>query len=416
MADLAQASTVLTGTLGVEDVLSSKQIIDMTPGLQKLYKEIDPMFRIFNALPKGRTAKNPKINWHRKDEFPRWSYLTTTVGAGASAGATVTLIPSLTSGGSVDTTPFKVGDVVQVPNATMSAANTNVGVVTTVNAGVSIVVDPIGYASNGSSTDKTFSATTSGDQIEILHDASEEYSQSPTAKVVKDTAEWNYVTFLRAPYIIGNIEMDVAQYTGPERMERREETMREIRKGAESALLWGDRYVKAGTNGQQYFMRGLWEFVRQGAGSNILSNWTAGLTESQLDEYLVNGPCKAGYGGSTRLLFCSSSLYLKLTELMKAKTGNLPEKNVFGLTFEQYKAPGGKSVLIREHHLLSNDHEGKGVVIDPTEANIRPYGTQGTIRLLENIQENDRAGIKDEWQVIFSLEVSRSEPHGIITP
>lgn len=416
MADLVQASSVIRGTIGVDDVLAAKQVIDMTPELNNLYRSIDPLFRIFNQLPKEKVATNVKINWLRKDLFPRWHYLTTSVGASATNGATVTLIPARTAGGSADTDAFAVGDVVMVPNGTMSSTHSNIGVVTTVNSGTSIVVDPIGYQSDGSSTDKKFTATTAGDQIHIVSNANEEYSQSPTAKVVKDTSEWNYITFLRHPYIVGNLQMDTKNYSGPERNERREETMREIRISAEADLIFGDRYAKSGTNGHQYFMRGLWEFVRVGAGQNILSGWSGGLNISQLDQYLVEGPCKSGYGGDTRMLFCSTSLYLKLTELMKAKVGNLPEKSAFGLSFEQYKAPGGKTVLIREHHLFSNDHEGKGLIVDPTVVKLRPFGSQGTIRLLEGIQENDRAGIKDEWQVIFSTQVDRIEPLGIITP
>lgn len=419
MADFKQAATVLTGTLGADDVQSAKQIIDMTPGLQRLYKNIDPLFRIYNALSRGRTATNPKFNWLLKDEFPRWWYLTTSVAESASAGATVVLKPAATAGGSVVTKGFSVGDVVQYPNGTMNDSYTNIGVVSAISAGTSITVDPIGYASNGTSSDKKFPATTSGDKIVLLHMAAEEYSQSPTAKVVQDTTEWNYVNFLRVPYIIGNIEKDVSQYSGPERTERREETMRLIRIEAESNLIFGERYkidTGAGSYGTQYFGRGFWEYIRNGAGTNILHNWTAGFTESDLDEYLVQGPCKAGYGSDTRLWFMSTELYLKMTELMKKKVGNLPEKNMFGLTFEQYKAPGGKSVLIREHHLFSDDHEGKGLIVDPSYAEIRPYGSQGTIRLLTDIQENDRAGIKDEWQVIFGLQVSRQEPHGIQMP
>lgn len=417
--DFVGASNVITGTIGIDDVQSAKQVIDMSKVLHHRYMDIDPLFRIFNMIEKGPVTRNPKINWLRKELFPREFFLTTDVSASASAGATVALIPALTAGGSVNTDVFKVGDVIQVPAGTMSSTHTNIGVITAVTASTSITVDPIGYDSDGASTDKKFTATTTGQRIHLLHDASEEYSQSPTAKVVKDDTEWNYIHFQRYPYIIGNLQMDQENYTGPERAERREETMKEIRINAEMALLFGERYKKAtgaGGNGAQYFMRGLWEYIRNGAGSNIYNGWTSGFTEADLDEYLVTGPCRAGYGSNVRLLFASSELYLKLTELMKKKVGNLPEKNKFGLSFESYRAPGGKEVLIREHHLFTGDREGQGIVVDPGSAMVRGYGTQGTIRLLENIQENDRAGLKDEWQVIFSLQVPRVEPHGYITP
>lgn len=405
-------TTVLNGALGVEDVLAGKAVRDVTPGLQRKYPDISPLFMIMNALPKGKTAINPKVEWTLKEDLPREHYLTTTV----AQGATATLLPSQTSGGAVDTTPFKLGDVIWYPTGTMSATVTNIGVVTTVNAGTSIVVTPVGWQSNLEASAKVlFSATTSGQRIMIMHDASEEYSTRPTAKVTKDTQEWNYITFLRAPYIVGNILMDQENYTGPERAERRDETHRDIRIQAENAILWGDRYYRAGTNGRQYFVRGFHEFIRQGAGSNILTNWSAGLTMAQLDEYLVKGP--GMYGSMNKLWFLSNDLFLKVTELGKQNNRIDLARQVtkFGLAFREYVAPDGKTYYLHPHHLFNGEMAGYGLIVDPAFAKIRPYGTQGVMRLLTEVQENDRAGVSDEWQIIFSLEISRIEPHGYQT-
>ncbi len=90
---------VLNGVLGVEDVLAGKKKRDVTEGLQHLYPNIDPLFRMMNMLPKGPPARNEKVEWSRKDLIPRDHHLTTAV----SGGATATLIPSQTQGGSVDT-------------------------------------------------------------------------------------------------------------------------------------------------------------------------------------------------------------------------------------------------------------------------------------------------------------------------
>jgi len=403
------ATTVLQGTLGVEDVLAGKAIRDVTPGLKYLYPNLSPLFRIFNQLPKGRVARNEKVEWTQKDHLPRWDSLTTTVAEG-SAGAAVTLIPT---GNSTKDEYFKVGDVIEVPTRAMAATVTNKGVVTAVSSDTSITVKPIGWQSNGTSTAMKFTATDATDKIHIIADASEEYSQKPTPKVTKDVQEWNYIQFLRAPYIIGNINLDEKKYTGPERNERREETHRDIRIQSEELMIWGDRYYLDGTNGRQFFMRGFHEFIRQGAGSNILTNWTAGLTEAQLFEYLVKGP--GMYGGDTKLWFMSNDLYLKVYELASAKQWISGEETRLGMKFVVLLAPDNKRYLMRRHHLFTESHQGFGLIIDPQYARIRPYGTQGVMRLLTEIQENDRAGIADEWQIIFSLEVDRIEPHGYQT-
>lgn len=407
-------ATVLTGTLGVEDVLANKKVRDVTPGLQHLYKEISPLFRIFNALPSGKAATNEKVEWTTKDLIPRWGYLTTAVEDSASAGATVTLIPALTEGGSADTTLMKVGDVVEVPS--VSDANdsyTNIGVVTTVNAATSIVVDPIGWDENDGSTSTYFVATAINDMIHVISDASEEYSQKPAMKVTQDAQVSNYIQFLRAPYIIGNIQMDAKNYTGPERAERREETYKDIRIQAEELTIHGRRYYIDGTNGRQFFMGGVKRYITDGGGDNVLTNWSAGLTEADWDEYLVKGP--GMYGGKRKLLFASADLFLKINSFAKSKERILGKVTMFGIEFTQYLAPDNTTYLMYKHDLFINDYAGAGLIVDPTAIKKRPYGSQGTMRQLTNIQENDRAGIADEWQIIYSIEVSRFEPHGWIT-
>lgn len=408
------AATVITGTLGTGDVLAGKKVRDVTPGLQHKLKDISPVFRIFNMLPKGPTATNPKSEWTMQEDLPRWAYLTTAVAASTSAGATVTLIPAHTAAGSADTERFKVGDVVEVPAISDSGTtHTNIGVVTTVTTDTSIVVDPIGFASNDETTDLKFVATTAGSKIHVITDASSEYSTRPAMKVAKESQDFNYIGFKRAPYMIGNIQMDQKNYSGPERAQRKEETYRDIRIQADEDLIHGRRYFKSATDGRQYFMGGFKRYIKEGAGPNILSNWSAGLTEEQWDEYLITGPMK--YGSGRRFLFASDQLFLKINSFAKAKERIVGNITLFGLQFTQYRSPNNKNIFIHQHYGLIEDYEGAGLIIDPENAELSGYGSQGTIRLLENAQENDRAGISDEWQTVFTLRVLRTEPHGWIS-
>lgn len=412
--------TVLTGTLGTEDVLSGKKVRDVTPSLQHKYKEITPLFRIFNKVPYGTTATNEKVEWTTKDLLPRWAYATTDVGISGSAGATVTLIPAHTEGGSADTERFKVHDVVEVPGrADNGTTTTNIGVVTTVTTDTSIVVDPIGWASNDESTDLKFVATYTNDEIHVMNDASAEYSQKPAMKVTKDAQEFNYIGFLRVPYVIGNINLDGKKYTGPERAERKEETYKDVRIQAEENMIHGKRYYKDVSGvGRQFFMGGFKRYLVDGAGANLLYNWSAGLTEAQWDEYLVKGPGLTG--SNQKFLFTSSDLMLKVNSFAKTKErviagGGSKYLPKFGIVVTKYLAPDNKIYNIFHHHLFTNYYAGAGLIIDPEYAQISPYGTQGTMRYNPEIQENDRAGIADEWQIIFSLRVLRTEPHGWIT-
>lgn len=394
--------TILTGTLTSDAVLEGKQVRDVTKGLSQKYVDLNPLTAILMKMPKGRTLTNYKAEWTRKDLLPRWDTISSVSGA---SGATITVTPANVS-------YFKVGDVVQIPQLNPAATETDIGVVTTKTT--TIVVTAVGWQSNLAVTAATFPTVSAGMNLQIIIDASEEYSQKPAMKVTKDEQEWNYIHFARAPYNIGNIEADVKQYTGPERKERRSETHRNIRVNLDEMTVHGERYYRDGTNGRQYFMRGFRRFIEQGAGSNIL-DWSSGLNEADFDEYLQKGPCQSGIGSKVRFGFFSDDLVLKILEIGKAKQRIVEGgTTVLGMHFNTYISPNGTRLHFRDHHAMVEDWQGAGLIIDPTRARIRPYGTQGVLQLHTEIQENDRAGISDEWRIIMSLEIDRIEPFGWI--
>jgi hypothetical protein len=182
---------------------------------------------------------------------------------------------------------------------------------------------------------------------------------------------------------------------------------------AEELLIHGKRYYVAGTYGRQYFMQGIKRYIVDGAGDNLLVNWSSGLTEVQWDEFLVKGP--GMYGSGRKLCFFSNDLFLKINSFAKFKERVQGQVTIFGLQFTKYLAPDNVTYLMYRHHALKESYAGSGLIIDPDYVAIRPYGTQGTIRLLTDTQENDRAGVSDEYQVIFSFQIDRIEPHAWIT-
>ena len=189
--------TILTGTLTSDAVLAGKQVRDVTKGLSMKYVDLNPLTAVLMKMPKGRTLTNYKAEWTRKDLLPRWDVISAVSGA---SGATITVTPTNVS-------YFKVGDVVQIPQLNPSATQTDIGVVTTKTT--TIVVTAVGWQSNLAASAATFPTVSAGMNLQIIIDASEEYSQKPAMKVTKDEQEWNYIHFARAPYNIGNIEADV---------------------------------------------------------------------------------------------------------------------------------------------------------------------------------------------------------------
>jgi len=392
--------TVLTGTLGVGDVLANKQVRDVSKGLYYKYQTLNPITALLMKMPKGRTAYNPKVEWSRQDHLPRWDTIS---GVTTPSGATVVVTPANVS-------YFKVGDLVQIPQLSPAATETDIGVVTAKST--TITLTAVGWQSNLAATAATFPTVTIGMNLHILTDSSEEYSQKPAMKVLKVEQEWNHVHFVRAPYVVGNIEMDVKQYTGPERPARRLETYKDIRIQVEENMIHGERYYRDGSDGRQFFARGFRRFIQQGGGDNVF-DWSSGFTEADFDSFLLKGPMKQGIGSQVRFGFFASNICLELTKIGKAKQRLVDGgTTILGMAFETYKGPNGLKLHFMDHHLMVNDWENAGLIIDPTRARVRPYGSQGVMRLLTDIQENDRAGVADEWQIIYSLEVDRFEPHG----
>ena len=397
------AATVLTGTLGVEDVNSAKQVRDVSKRLHYKYMNLGPITALLMKMPKGETAKAPKVEWLRSDKLPRWDAVVT--GAAATTGSNTAEIVV------TNISYFKLGDTVEIADLSYSTTQTNVGVITTHTTATStIALTPVGWQSNLAATACTFPAIAAGMRIHILTDSSEEYSQSPAMKVLQVENEWNNIGFKRAPFIVGNIQMDQENYSGPERKQRKKETHDDIRIQFEEDLFHGERYHRDGSNGRQFFMRGFKRFLRQGGGVNV---WQYGgnFNEASLDEALLKGPCQAAIGSQTRFWFMGNDLFLKVLAIGKAKERIIGQQTILGQNFTIYLAPGGIKIYMTVHHLMTDVYSGAGLLIDPTRARIRPYGTQGVFRYLEGIQENDRAGVKDEWQIIGSLEIDRIDPH-----
>ncbi len=389
------ASTVITGSLGEGDVLTGKQMRDVSPLLHQLYDQnaLHPMTAITSYTMTGKTAKHYKVEWTKKDLFPHWDIVVTGAAAGATSGPTIT-----------NADYFKAGDSVECPQADDSTANyTNKFYVFSIT-GSTPTLHPVGGT--------TCAAIGAGMKLHILSDSSEELSTKPSQRLVKDEQDYNYIHFMRLPYSIGNIEDEIAQFTGSEDVEREEETFKEIKMYWERQSIFGAKGRKTGPGGKNaYFAEGLKTKIEDAAGDNVL-DWSSGLTEKQFDEYLMEGPCK--YGSQIKYMGASAELFLKIHEWAKAKqqTGN--DLTMLGIALTEYRAPNGKRIRMFDHHMFEEDYEGMGLLFDLAYWDFRPYGTQGSFQLHEDIQAPDLAGFTNEWRIIATNVFNRTEPHGYI--
>lgn len=410
------SSTVVQGVLGIDDVQTDKQIRDVRRGLFRLYdtNNLKPLVAILGyAMARsqdkgaGRIATNPKIEWTQGDLLPRWD----TLSAGDTAGTTLSVTFS---------TPkmWKKHDMVEFPTVPYTNTTTNIGIITTYNATTgAATLYPVGRQNDGdpsSASAKTFPAVPQGSRAMLISDNSEEWSQMPTPKHPYKTLAFNLITFKRVPFKIGNIEREAAQYTGTQLSESRDDMFIEIQKQMESDLVWSERDKwteshASTTDGARYATRGMKRWVETSGGDNVL-DWSDGLTEAKFDEFLEYGPCR--YGSQRKYGFFGTELFLEINQWAKAKERIIGNVDVLGISFMRYRAPGGKEILMHNHHLFDGAYTGAGLIADPAFMKMVPYGRRGALRELTNQQENDRAGYAGEFQAIYTLHVKRVEPHG----
>ncbi len=385
------AATAIAGVLGVDDVNTSKQARDVTRGLYEVYDDnhLAPMLAFSSATARGRVARNYKIEWHKKDLFPRWDIVTSTTTAGTSKSVVIT-----------NADWFAVGDSLVFPDATYSSGNSIHGYVNA-KTGTTLTVKPVG--------ETNIAAISAGERVHNMSNSSEDYSSMPTSKVVKDTNEFNYIQFMREPFKVGIIQEGMDQYTGSEEEERKNEKGRNIKMSWERQMIFGERDKETGAGGERlFFMRGLKKQIEADAGNNIL-DWSGGLTQSQWNEWLIEGPAKFG---SKKVLYCSSELFNKIHDLWLAKERTSIETNIMGVDIMKYRAPGGKIISLVHHHMFEEAYQGCGILVDHLFADLRPYSKAGAFQYHPNIQANDVAGLANEWRIIASMEWGRSEPHG----
>lgn len=394
------AADQITGTVGVDDKLAGKEIRDVDRGLYELVDQnnLHPFIAVASSLASGRTAKNYKVEWTRKDIFPHWDVVAT----GASAGAADTGVTIVITNADY----FKAGDVIEFPEATVAASKMNQGIITAKTT-TSLTVHPLN-SSYG------VSAVAAGERVHNMSDSSAEYSTMPSIKLVKDTQEWNYVQFLRVPYAVGVFQMGTAQYTGEELDEREDETFKEIKMQFERQAIWGERgkYTESGV-GVKFFMRGIVTYINEADGDNIL-DWSGGLTEAQFDEWFISGPGK--FGSMERDWYVGAELLTHIHTWAKTKerivSAGGQKVDTLGLHITRYLAPNGKTLNIQQHHMFEESYEGAGLIVDHAAIDFRGFSKNGNFQHHTQIQANDVAGIANEWRLISTIVVKRTETHG----
>lgn len=402
------ASTQYTTYIGGASKVTGKEVRNVDNLLYQVADEnaLSPMLAITAALPKASPTFNPKIEWFKQRLYP----MKDTVVTGASAGATIQVVVS-------DADYFQLDDVVEFPNATIaSSAQTRTGVVT-VKSTTTLTITPIDYS--GSITQMC--AVAAGESICLVANAAGDNSTMPGMKMVADETDYNYIQFTRVPFGVGVIAEGSKNYTGSEKLERKQEAFRFSRLMWENIIMFGSRGYRTNSTGgnatvndRQYFSQGLKNYLVNNDGDNLLGSFLS-VTEEQFDEWWMSGP---GLGGSMkRNFFLSPDAFVHINQWAKTKeriatgTAASPQLNKLGLSITKYQTVNGKILNLIPHTLIGERYPGAGLLVDPAYAKMVPFTEYGSFFYKQDSQANDLAGEAGEYWMIASVKFPILEWH-----
>lgn len=126
------------------------------------------------------------------------------------------------------------------------------------------------------------------------------------------------------------------------------------------------------------------------------------------------------YGTKRKLMFASGLVIQVMNEFAQSKVQTSVGESTYGLAITEYVSPFGRLGVL--HHPLFDDtsvYGGYGAVVD-LEAVSKKYlaggiGGSRDTHLVENIQENDRDGRKDEYKSEVGLKIGQPKRHGFVS-
>lgn len=301
-----------------------------------------------------------------------------------------------------DGTQFTANDVLFVPRTgetmVVSAVSTNTLTVTR------------GWGS-------TAAAVNNGENIVRVSSAYPVNAVSGTAKSTQVARDYNYTQIFRTPVAIGRTDRDSRlNYTNGSDLERLKMAAAVEHLRAQERAFWYGRRNEAAavdsSGARQRTTGGVFQFVT----TNVMDISGAGgtLTQQVLDSFAEQ---VFQFGSTTKYAFCSPRVLSKInglvTNLIRMEAG----QDMYGLNMFKYITSHGELMLVRTPHFgdsgFANTYGGTMVVLDPEQIKYA-YLKNAENEFRDNIQENDRDGVKAEWLAECGLHLANEKAHGIL--
>lgn len=373
------------------NVPSTRVVRDVEEKIHYVNPNAAPFTLILQKARKS-PAKSYKFEWMVKDLPAKWSQVNN--GAGYNAAATTIAVDVADY--------FSVGDMVNVPRT---------GELMRVTA-VDPTADTLGVARGQGTT--AAAALVDNDDLQIVGTAYAEGSPLGLEKSNVESVEYNYTQISRTPLGVTGTEMEMENYTGPDRSRLRAEKLIEHRLDLERTALWGQRFrdttnvnnPRNGTGGAYHFLT-----------SNV-KDFGGAATYLEVEEWLQDVSQHTALSEDNWVLFAAPNVITVFDILAKLNgTINIvPSEQAFGLKITQWHTGHGRFNIIK-HRLLDNGlggagYSGHALLVAPKQWEYKPLGSRST-KLRENVGVKGDDGVTDEYLTEAGWKVLHSKNQGL---
>lgn len=401
------------GLRNTDDFVADQRPKNFREAILHLWPNGTAPLTALRAVMRKESTDDPEFAWWRKD-FP--SQRVVIAGSGFDNVITTVVINTATSETEGGATQLKKDMILLIEESDELMR------ITADPATDFTVLVERGFAgTTAAAVDPTVAGT--NPNILVLGNAMQENSLSPTPISYNPTKVRNYTQIFRDTLGLGGTAQNTRTRTGDQLKEQKRETLELHSVGMERALWFGERSEVIAAGEVRRTTRGIVKWIEDfdgGAGTNVFDSTATPVDMEEIEEKLE---LFFRYGSTEKMCFCGSRFALSIQQAIRKNSTYqfmLGQKE-FGMNVMRLVSPFGELVL-KTHplftHLTTASVGGtvynamieNGVILDMDAIRWRFLRARDT-NYKQNLQENDRDGIKEGYLTEGGMELPRANVH-----
>ena len=383
---------VVSGQRRTEGIASSQRVIDISKLILLLEPDYAPLTTILGSLDgRKRKCSDPEFSWHEDELEARFDAVNN--GGGYNSSATSIVVDN----GDL----FAAQDLVEVPRTG------EILYVSSVSTNTLTVVRSFGAAAAAAVNDD--------EPLLIIGTAAKEGDTSLSARTYNPTKVTNYTQIFKNSVEASGTLLSSSNESSPHDWNHQTKKVGiEHRKDIEYAFLTGSAGEETVSSNTVRTTGGVLEFAtanNQGMGGT--------MTEAEFQQFCRNG---FRYGGKTKTFFVSPLVLDVINNYSISKLQTTVGQTQYGVKVTQIVSAQGNVTLVKHNLLEGATYGGYGILVDFSDESVAyrflngdgPGASRDT-SLLQNRQENDRDGRKDEYLSEVGLQFGLPDRHAVAT-